>query len=230
MYINQIDLAHVVTRKSASTTDQGADFESLLSRKLLSSETNLDTIFEAASKEYNVPENLLKAVAKAESNFRADATSSCGAIGIMQLMPGTAKSLGVQNPYDPEQNIMGGAKYLSGLLRQFDGNTSLALAAYNAGSGNVKKYNGIPPFAETQNYVAKVLGYCEGKLTAGSVQGSYPSLSAMTPEVLANSSIELDLERYVSELRIKLFEAQLMLMEPEEERDMSMPYASFPVV
>lgn len=223
MYINQIDLANVVSRKIDSTAGKCADFDRLLNGKITSSETNLDAIFEAASKEYNVPVNLLKAVAKAESNFRADATSSCGAMGIMQLMPGTAKSLGVLNAYDPEQNIMGGAKYLSGLLQRFDGNTSLALAAYNAGSGNVIKYNGIPPFAETKNYVAKVLGYCGGDLTAGSVQGSTPSLSPTIPEVLANSTIAFDLERYVSELRIKLYQSQMLLLETEED---TMPYPS----
>jgi soluble lytic murein transglycosylase-like protein len=94
---------------------------------------DLDSIFEAASKKYNVPVNLLKAVAKAESNFNSHATSSCGAMGIMQLMPATAKSLGVTDAYNPEQNIMGGAKYLSQMLNQFNGNTELAVAAYNAG-------------------------------------------------------------------------------------------------
>ena len=80
-------------------------------------------------------------------------------MGIMQLMPATASSLGVSNAYDARENILGGAKYISQLLQQYQGDTSLALAAYNAGSNNVNKYGGIPPFTETQNYVSKVLGY-----------------------------------------------------------------------
>ena len=126
-----------------------------------SSSGNLDSIFKEAADKYNVSENLLKSVAQAESNFNANAVSSAGAIGIMQLMPSTANSLGITDPYDATQNIMGGAKLLSQLLKKYNNDTSLALAAYNAGSGNVDKYGGIPPFKETQNYVNKVLAYLE---------------------------------------------------------------------
>lgn len=132
----------------------------------ISSPENLDRIFKEAASTYEVSENLLKAVAKAESGFNANAISSAGAIGIMQLMPSTAASLGVTNPYDAAQNIMGGAKLLSQLLKKYNNNTSLALAAYNAGSGNVDKYGGIPPFTETQNYVSKVLSYLDGYNTS----------------------------------------------------------------
>lgn len=216
MEIKQIDLVNRVATRPLSSNGQGTDFAGLLNRKTSSSERDLDAIFAAAAKEYEVPENLLKAVAKAESNFRADATSSCGAIGIMQLMPGTARSLGVIDPYDPEQNIMGGAKYLSGLLKQFDGNVSHALAAYNAGPGNVKKYHGIPPFPETQHYVTKVLGYCDTNLMAGSVQeGAQPSLSGIL-DLPSKESIELNLDRYLAQLRIQLYDAQRQLLEPEE--------------
>lgn len=112
-----------------------------------------------AAQTYNIPEKLIAAVMKQESNFNSTAVSSAGASGLMQLMPSTAKFLGVSDRLDPEQNIMGGAKYLRQMLNQFDNDISTALAAYNAGPGNVKKYNGIPPFKETQNYVKNVLNY-----------------------------------------------------------------------
>lgn len=145
------------------------DFSKVLKNTALGNDIDLDEIFNTASETYCVPVALLKAVAKAESNFNPNATSSCGAMGIMQLMPGTASSLGVTNAYDPEQNIMGGAKLLSQLLRQFDGNTVLAVAAYNAGSGNVLKYDGIPPFEETKNYVEAVMANLGQNFTAGTV-------------------------------------------------------------
>lgn len=119
----------------------------------------LNAYFDEAGNTYGVDSKLLKSIAKAESNFRSDAVSSAGAIGIMQLMPSTAAGLGVSNSYDPYQNIMGGAKYIAKLLGDYNNDLTLALAAYNAGSGNVNKYGGIPPFSETQNYVAKVLSY-----------------------------------------------------------------------
>ncbi len=119
----------------------------------------LEDIFQEAAQTYQVDVNLLKAIAKQESNFKQDATSCSGAQGIMQLMPATAEELGVTDAYDPYENIMGGAKLISKLLKQYKGDITLALAAYNAGSGNVAKYGGVPPFEETQNYVAKVQKY-----------------------------------------------------------------------
>lgn len=119
----------------------------------------LEAYFEEASKTYGVDIKLLKAIAKQESNFNANATSKSGAMGIMQLMPFTAKELGIDDAYDAKSNIMGGAKLIAKLLDKYDGNKTLALAAYNAGSSNVDKYGGVPPFNETQNYVRKVLSY-----------------------------------------------------------------------
>ena len=121
----------------------------------------LERYFEEAAETYDVDVNLLKAIAKAESNFNPDATSGAGAMGIMQLMPTTAEELGIEDAYDAYDNIMGGAQIIAQNLERYDGDLSLALAAYNAGPGNVDKYGGIPPFEETQNYVTRVLEYYE---------------------------------------------------------------------
>lgn len=163
--------AQDTTATTAVTTVAGTDSD--FSSYLKTSNT-LEQIFEEAATTYNVPKDLLKAIAKAESNFNPNATSGAGAQGIMQLMPATARSLGVTDSYDPYQNIMGGAKYISQMLEQFNGNVSYALAAYNAGPNNVSKYGGIPPFTETQNYVAKVTEYINGSVCVPNVSYSVP--------------------------------------------------------
>ena len=114
-----------------------------------------DTI-SSVSNSYNVDPALVRAIIHAESAFNPLARSNKGASGLMQLMPGTAKDMGVKDASNPEQNIKGGVKYLANLLQTFNGNIHLAAAAYNAGPGAVTKYGGIPPFAETQTYVKRV--------------------------------------------------------------------------
>ena len=122
------------------------------------SENQYDQYINAAAKKYGVDPNLIKGIIKQESAFNQNAVSGCGAQGLMQLMPDTARELGVQDSFNPAQNIDGGAKYIRKMLDMFNGDLKKAVAAYNAGPGNVQKHNGVPPIEETQNYVVKVLG------------------------------------------------------------------------
>lgn len=116
----------------------------------------LNSIVAAQSRSYDVPSSLVHAVIAQESGGDPSAVSSAGAMGLMQLMPATASAYGVSNPFDPDQNVAAGVAYLHDLLQRYHGNVSLALAAYNAGSGAVAKYGGIPPYAETRGYVNSV--------------------------------------------------------------------------
>jgi soluble lytic murein transglycosylase-like protein len=118
---------------------------------------HIEALVQSNASAWQVDPALVKAVIANESGFDANATSKVGAQGLMQLMPGTASSLGVRDPYDPQQNVAGGTRYLRGLLDRFGGDARLAVAAYNAGPGAVEKYGDVPPYAETQSYVQNVL-------------------------------------------------------------------------
>jgi len=165
--INNIDHTNSdvgVNNVEATPTMEGFTFNQILDNFIrgMSDEEMDEEITMAiamAAQSYDLDPNLIRAVIQTESSFRPDAVSSAGAMGLMQLMPATAESLGVTDPFDISQNINGGARYLRRQLDRFDGDLDLALAAYNAGAGNVERFGGIPPFQETQNYVPRVLNH-----------------------------------------------------------------------
>ncbi|TSH77669.1 lytic transglycosylase domain-containing protein [Acinetobacter sp. RF15A] len=148
-----------------------------------------DAIIRQAAQTHGISEGLIKAVMHTESGFNVHARSPVGAQGLMQLMPATARRFNVSNAYDPHQNIMAGAKYLAWLMKRFNGNTTLALAGYNAGEGNVAKYKGVPPFRETQDYVRRVTSRYQNLYSNGVhvSQASY-SASADQGRVIASSA------------------------------------------
>ncbi|WP_198308320.1 lytic transglycosylase domain-containing protein [Acinetobacter sp. ACIN00229] len=145
-----------------------------------------DHIIKQAALQHGVSEGLIKAVMHTESGFNVNARSPVGAQGLMQLMPATARRFNVTNAFDAQQNIFAGAKYLSWLLKRFGGNTQMALAAYNAGEGNVDKYGGIPPFRETQDYVRRVTSRYQNLYSSGSGFSSFSNTSAQVTSQSSN--------------------------------------------
>lgn len=140
---------------------------------------------EAAAQRHGIDPALLKALIRQESNFNPNAVSPAGATGLTQLMPATAQGLGVTDPTNPQQAIDGGAKYLRQQLDRFGGDPRMALAAYNAGPGAVARFGGVPPYAETQNYVQKVMGYAEQYRSAGAQAPA--AAAAVAPSPVATS-------------------------------------------
>jgi soluble lytic murein transglycosylase-like protein len=150
----------VVTRLSYGSTKRSVTVvnpcRGLSQAQLDARGKKLDSVIAVAAEKYSLDPALIKAVARAESCFDPLAVSRVGAKGLMQLMPPTARELGVRSIFDTQENMMGGAKYLAQMLKRYSNDTNLALAAYNAGSGNVDQYDGIPPFAETKRYIKQV--------------------------------------------------------------------------
>lgn len=154
---NFLALTNAAKNLKANTVSAEGSLEKTFGNIVNPSRNQIMSIISKACQKYGVDEKLVKAVVRQESGFNPKATSHCGAMGLMQLMPGTAKGLGVKDAYNPVQNVEGGVRHLKGLLARYNGNVVLALAAYNAGGGNVDKYGGVPPFKETQNYVKSIL-------------------------------------------------------------------------
>lgn len=176
---------YLVSTGNSVNATSGTDFDKIYND--IAVDDSLESIFAGAAKEFGINENFLKAVAKAESGFDPDAVSGCGAQGIMQLMPFTSESYGVTDPFDAKQNIYAGAQLLSELLDNYNGNATLALAAYNAGSGSVQKYGGVPPYDETVNYINKINDILGGSLAGDSktVDGASTTDFSVAQNVIA---------------------------------------------
>lgn len=149
---SRFQLVSVKGRNTATSSCRG-----MTTKKLNRRASSFDSTIRKFSHEYKVDSKLVKAVVRNESCFDKMAVSTAGAQGLMQLMPPTARSLGVNDSFNAEQNLRGGIKYLSELISLYNNNLALALAAYNAGPGTVKKYDGVPPYRETQRYVERVM-------------------------------------------------------------------------
>ena len=182
--------------KSSDVSGISRAFEKALNTQMVSESTSTATsykdIFIEASKKFGVSYDLLTAMAQQESGFNKDAVSKTGAMGIMQIMPETAKALGLEHPYDAYENIMAGAKYISQKLKQYKGNLDKALAAYNAGSSVVERYGGVPPYGETRSYVKNVKAIMS--------RGADVPYTNYISRTASKDDIEADLKKLLSEL------------------------------
>lgn len=159
LFMDQLGLNNnLATHFASGESEQGVQSSMQVAPDLNNDDSSFNDIIEDVASRYNIDTDLIRSVIQVESGFNPQAVSHAGAQGLMQLMPATAESLGVQNVFDPAQNIEGGARYLRDMLDRYNGDSELALAAYNAGPGNVDYYGGVPPFEETQNYVKRILG------------------------------------------------------------------------
>ena len=193
------DFANTLSQEAAKLSDT---YNSLGASGADARTMSLEDMFNEAASVYNIDVNFLKAVAKLESDFNPDSVSSAGAVGIMQLMPSTAKGLGVEDIYDPYQNIMGGAKYLSDMFNRFGGDYELAYAAYNAGPGAVSRAGGIPQNNETPKAVALVMNYYNNGVT---VPNRIYTVNAGSSSEVSDDSAEAK-AKLASELAEKLKE------------------------
>lgn len=155
--LKQVNASVVKQTPQVTSSNALAEAVAVQANTQVSSKSQILNVVSQVSKKYNVDEKLVQALIKQESGFNPKAKSKSGAMGLMQLMPATAKSLGIKDPYNTVQNVEGGVKYLKSMLNKYNGNVILALAAYNAGPGAVDKYSGVPPYKETQNYVRNIL-------------------------------------------------------------------------
>ena len=154
----QKDIYGLLLRDLVSKFDTALSKTGRTNQRLMEArQSEFDHLIVASAEKYNLDPALLKAVVQAESNFSANAVSHAGAKGLMQLMDSTARQLGVVNPFNPIENIDGGARFLSQLLQRYGGNETLALAAYNAGPGAIDYWGGTPPYQETQTYIPRIL-------------------------------------------------------------------------